>query len=395
MIKSIYSLGFALVLVGWCAGVGTRAGEAERIRISAEAWSTTPPIPIAMSGYSGEVDRVLRFDLEIAGFKFVGESDSSCQYVLKGGNSGQVEGRLTDALKRATLFAKAYSGGSVRSQAHALADDVVLAVTGKPGIARTKIAFKVSHGQTSEIYVADYDGHGAVPATQDKSIAAAPTWRPGHRTLVYTTYKLNNPDIVSHDLDSQERRVVARYSGSNISPAVSPDGRRVAMVLSKAGSPDVYVANIDGTGLKQLTRTREDESSPCWSPDGRTICFATRIDGRRTLAQVPSDGGAIQRIATSGVVNPTEPDWSPDGKYIAFTAQMGAFEICLVKAGGGEAKLLTSGEDPCWAANSRTLIFTKRGSGGKRFLSLLDVPTKQSKDVLQNIGISSQPSWAR
>lgn len=388
---------FGMVLVlnaGWGA-IGLRAGEPERIRISAEAWVTTPPIPIAMSGYTGEVDRVLRFDLEVAGFKFVSESDGSCQYVLKGGSAGRVEGRLTDVVKGATLFAKAYSGGSARSQAHALADDVVLEVTGKAGIARTKIAFKATQGQTSEVYVSDYDGHNAVPATQDKSIAAAPTWRPGHRMLFYTTYKLGNPDIVSQDLDSQARRVVARYSGSNISPAVSPDGQRVAMVLSKGGSPDVYVANIDGTGLKQVTQTRDDESSPCWSADGRTICFATRIDGRRTLAQVSADGGSVRRIATTGVVNPSEPDWSPDGKYIAFTAQMGGFEICLVKAGGGEVKLLTSGEDPCWAPNSRTLIFTKRGSGGKRSLSLLDVPTKQSKDVPQNFGICSQPSWAR
>jgi hypothetical protein len=74
---------------------------------------------------------------------------------------------------------------------------------------------------------------------------------------------------------------------------------------------------------------------------------------------------------------------------------MGNFEICLVKAGGGEVKLLASGEDPCWAGNSRTLIFARRGAGGKRFLSLLDVPTKQSKDMPQNFGACSQPSWAR
>jgi len=384
-----------LALCGFWLSLTLGAGEPERIRISAEAWVTTPPIPIAMSGYSGEVDRVLRFDLEIAGFKFVPDSDESCQYALRGGNATQVEGRLTDTVKRAIVLAKAYSGGTPRSQAHALADDVVLAVTGKPGIARTKIAFKAIRGQTGELFVADYDGHNALQVTHDNSLVAAPVWRPGHRMLLYTSYKLGNPDIVSQDLDTGKRQIVARYSGSNISPAVSPDGRRVAMILSKSGSPDVFVANIDGTGLKQLTQTREDESSPCWSPDGRTICFATKVDGRRILAQIPAEGGAMKRIPTSGVVNPSEPDWSPDGKYLAFTAQMGGFEICLVKAGGGEVKLLTSGEDPCWAGNSRTLIFVRRGAGGKRSLSLLDVPTKQSKDIPQNFGACSQPSWAR
>lgn len=389
------SLLIATLLLGLGTVIARGAEEAERIYIPRDAWSTTPPVPIALSGYSGEADKVLRFDLEVAGFKFVAENDEKCQYILKGSNAGQVEGRLSDAVSKAVRFAKAYSGGSTRTQAHALADDVVQAVTGKPGIARTKIAFKVTQGQNSEIYVADYDGYGATPVTQDNTVVAAPTWVPGRRTLFYTTYKFGNADIVSQDLGSGARQIVARYSGSNISPAVSSDGKRVAMILSKSGSPDLFVANADGSGLKQLTQTREDESSPCWSPDGRTICFAAKIDGRRTLAQVSVDGGPIKRIATSGVSNPTEPEWSPDGKHIAFTSQMGGFEICIVKAQGGEAKILASGEDPCWAGNSRTLIFTRRLGGGRRGLSLLDVPTKQSKDIPQNIGPCSQPSWAR
>lgn len=384
------------MLAGVVAGnnPGALAGEPERVVVTAEAWETTPPVPIAVSGFSGEVDRVLRFDLEIAGFKFVGETDEKCQYIVKGGNSAQVEAQLIDAIRKQAKWAKAYTGGTLRSQAHALADDIVLAITGKAGIARTKIAFKAAQGVNSEIYVADYDGGNAVPVTQDNTVVAAPTWVPGQRMLLYTTYKQGNADIVSQDLGSGARQIVARYSGSNISPAVSPDGRRVAMILSKSGSPDLYVANLDGSGLRQLTQTREDESSPCWSPDGRTICFATKIEGRRTLAQIPAGGGSIRRIPTSGVLNPSEPDWSPDGNYIAFTAQMGNFEICLVRARGGEAKLLVSGEDPSWAGNSRTLIFARR-SGGRRVLSLLDVPTKQSKDIALNVGSSSQPGWAR
>ncbi len=349
-------------------------------------------IPISMSGYSTEVLSVLRFDLEIQGFEMVGEDRA--QYLLKGGNGGQVEGRLTDAVNQANLLAKAYSGGSSRTQAHALADDVIQAVTGREGISRTKIAFKVTKGQSSEIYVSDYDGNSAVALTQDGSVVAAPCWVPGQRKLYYTTYKAGNPDIVSHDLTSGARSAVARYSGLNTSAAVSKDGRKVAMILSKSGSPDVYICNADGSDLKQLTKTKEDESSPTWSPDGRYVCFATRIEGRRVLAKVSIEGGAVQRIPTSGVSNPTEPDWSPDGRYIAFTAQMGGFEICVVPASGGEAKVMVGGEDPSWASNSRTIVFSRR-AGSKRVLSLLDVPTKQVKDIGQNLGTCSQPSWAR
>jgi len=174
---------------------------------------------------------------------------------------------------------------------------------------------------------------------------------------------------------------------------VSPDGRKVAMILSKDGWTDLYVGDVDGGNLKRLTKSPEDESSPCWSPDGQWICFATKIKERRVLCKIPATGGTAQRIPTDGVRSPTEPDWSPDGKWIAFTAQMADFQICVVPAAGGDATVLVAGEDPSWAPNSRTLVFNRRSVGR---LSLLDVPTKQVKDVPRvSSGINSQPSWAR
>ena len=165
------------------------------------------------------------------------------------------------------------------------------------------------------------------------------------------------------------------------------------MILSKDGWTDLYVSDIDGKNLKRLTKSPEDESGPCWSPDGRYVCFATKIKERRALCKVSASGGPVQRIATTGVSNPTEPDWSPDGKWIAFTSQGRDFSICVVPAEGGQATALVGGEDPCWSPNSRTLIFTRRSNG---HLSLLDAPTKQVKDVARvSSGENDQPSWAR
>ena len=349
-------------------------------------------IPISISGYTGEVDSVLKFDLEIAGFSLA--LGDKAAFTLESVAGAGVDGRLTERSTKVVLFANAYNGGSKRSQAHALADDVVKAVMHNPGIARTKIAFKVDTGQNSEIYVSDYDGFNATPITADHTIVAAPAWAPGHKLIFYTSYKSGHPDIYSHDLGTGERRVIARYSGLNTSATVSPDGKRVAMILSKSGSPDLYVCNLDGSGLKQLTQTREDESSPCWSADGTKICVVSRLNERRGLYIVPAAGGPMTRLRTEGVVNPSEPDWSPDGKTIVFTAQMGGFSICTVPATGGIATLITEGEDPCWAPNSRTVAFARRVKH-KRVLSLLDVPTKQVKDVAQSLGSCSQPSWAR
>jgi TolB protein len=364
------------------------------IRPELTVLGSTKPIPVSLEGFGSDVADVLKFDLYVQGFSFV--APDAAQYQISGTSTGSVQGRVVDRFAKSTILSRNYTGAVLRRQAHAFADDIVQAITHKNGIAQTKIAFKAQGANgNGEIYVADFDGHNAQSVTHDNTIVAAPAWVPGRLALYYDSYKLDNPDIWYHDLTTGQRRVVAHYSGSNISPAVSPDGSRVAMILSKSGSPDVWVSDADGSNLKQLTATPEDESSPCWSPDGQWICFATRINERRVLAKVPAGGGAIQRIPTAGAPNPTEPDWSPDGKWIAFTSQTGDFNICVVPADGSAPPVvLVTGEDPSWSPNSRTLIFTRR-TGGRYVLSVLDVFTKQVKDIARISGNDSQPAWAR
>ena len=358
----------------------THAGEAKRI-------------PISLEGYTGEVLSALKFDLDIQGFDVAGADRA--QYLVNGSNNSDVTGQLTDRVSKTVLLSVRYTGSTLRSEAHTLSDAIVEKITGRKGIARTKIAFKVENGQNSEICVADYDGHNAIAVTQDHTLSRDPAWVPGRRALYYTSYKAGNPDIYFHDLQSGTRRAFARFPGLNCGAVASPDGRRVAMVLSKGGSPDIYVCDADGGNLRQLTKTKEAESSSCWSPDGRWICYSSRELGRSALFVVSADGTSKRRLSTDGAINCTEPDWSPDGKTIVFTANMGGFQICTVPAGGGSATVLVAGEDPSWAPNSRTVIFTRNRVKGRGVVSLLDVPTKQTKDIQQTSGSCSQPSWAK
>ena len=353
-----------------------------------------PPISINISGLPVETEGILKFDLLFMGFTNV--PPDQAKYLINGSVSGGVtSGRVVEKINKNEVLAKGFSGGSQRTQIHALADFIAEKLTGKPGIAQSKIAFKVQpHTQgNGEIYIADYDGHNAQPVTQDNAIAAAPCWA-GRAMLFYISYKNGKPDIFSHNLTNGARKAVAHFNGSNISPAVSPDGKKLAMILSKSGSPDLYVSDLDGGNLKQLTHTREEESSPCWSPDNRTICFSSRKTGASALYKISIDGGEMQRIPTPGY-SPTEPDWSSDGKFIIFTSMAGDFSLFLIPADGhGGVTALVAGEDPSWAPNSRAVVFTRR-SRNTRVLSLLDVPTKQVKDVGRISGSNSQPSWAK
>jgi TolB protein len=358
----------------------------------------TKPIPVSLAGFTGEADSTLRFDLFFMGFEFV--SPDKARYNIQKNNAAGMGAQITDPLARQIIYNKAFTGASARQQAHALADDIARTLTKKPGIAQTRIATKVqpSGYGDGEIWVADYDGYNAAPVTKDNAICAAPTWA-GKSELLYVSYKLmGKPDILSHNLTTGARKALYRqYPGSSMSPAVSPDGQRIAFIHNKAGSPDLYVSDLDGGNLKQLTKTKEDESSPCWSPDSRTICFASRQTGKPALYTISANGGAMSRIPLSAA-SPTEPDWSPDGKYIVFTTPTSAgFQICVSPMEGnlrGAVTTLVAGEDPVWAPNSRAVIFV-RNVNNRRVLALLDVPSKQTKDIVRISGSASQPSWAR
>jgi len=386
---------FSLLTIG-LAAVALTGARAQEINVQSEitVMGQTKPIPISLSGFTGEGAEVLKFDLTVQGFSFV--TSDAAQYLVSGSDAGGITGSLTDKFAKRVLLSRSYNGASLRRQAHAFADDIVLAVTGKKGIGQTKIAYKAqpSGYGAGEIYVADFDGANAQRITTDNAIVAKPAWVPGRLALYYTSYALDNPDIFYHSLTTGQRRKIAAYSGLNTSAAVSPDGAKIAMVLSKSGSANIWVCSADGTNLKQVTYGVED-SSPTWSPDGSWICFATKHNERRRLAKVPAGGGTVQYLSTTGAANPTEPDWSPDGKWIAFTSQMGDFNICVMPADGSTPpSVLVGGQNPSWAPNSRTLAFD-RAVGYRQVLSVLDVFTKQYKDCVRATGSSSQPAWAK
>ena len=194
------------------------------IRQNINVVGRTQPVWVSMSGFTGEASEVLEFDLYVQGFGFTNAENA--QYLISGSNDGNLEGRVHGSRSaNRRLLAKAYKDAPLRRQAHAFADAFVEAL-GRKGIALTHIAFKVDTGRNSEIYVSDFDGHNPHQVTRDNSIVAAPSWVPGQFALYYTSYKKGNPAIFYHDLSSGERKTVAWYGGSSISPAVSPDGRQ-------------------------------------------------------------------------------------------------------------------------------------------------------------------------
>ena len=315
-------------------------------------------IRVAVTGFGGDAEAILDFDLSALGMEIT--TPDKAEFVVAGHANGKVEGSLLPAGASQPLWTRGYSGGSARSQAHALANDVVKEIRQTPPIFLDKIARSViSEGSSTEICVSDFDGFGATPVTRDGSLVAGPAWIPGGGGLFYTSWKNGDTQILKHNLSTGARSVFAGYPGANFSAEVSPDGQKVAMILSKGGNPNLYVSGIDGGNPRKLTSTHEEDSSPCWNPGSSEICYVSR-SGRARLEVISAEGGQPRPLRVTGVfANMTSPDWSPDGKLSRLRSGSGNFTICVVPAGGGEAQKLTDGEDPCWAPNSRTVIFCR------------------------------------
>lgn len=373
-----------------CATTAVRAEDVP-IRIEKDA---NHLIAINVSGLNDETARVVRYDLEVLGMEAT--TPDKAEYLISGTFNGSLQGQLADANKR-VIFRNVYQGSVARSLAHAFANDVAtqLRGAGSGSIYKTRIAYRVEQQTVSEVVVADYDGHQSTLATHDNSMVNGLSWGPGS-VLFYASWKNGSPQVLLHNLLTRERRVLTNTPGSSYCPAVSPDGRHVALVSNRTGYPDLYVCDSDGRNLRQLTHTQEEESSPTWSPDNRTICYSARVGKRAVLFTVNINGGAPRILPISGVGGQlTEPSWSPEGNKIVFTSNSGGFNLYSVPATGGAAVFLAAGEDGAWGPNSRTIIYTRRENGG-RVLSLLDEPTKHSKNVPERIsGSCSQADWAK
>ena len=89
------------------------------------------------------------------------------------------------------------------------------------------------------------------------------------------------------------------YHGSEVNPALSPDGKQVAFSWNgeKEDNYDIYVKLADAGDPVRLTTNAADDDSPAWSPDGRFIAFV-RSGASRT--RILRGSGAGWTRAQSG-----------------------------------------------------------------------------------------------
>lgn len=244
--------------------------------------------------------------------------------------------------------------------AHRVADDIVLALTGRPGMASTRIVMVGTRTGEKELYVCDSDGKNLRQLTSDRTISVAPKWGPNGQQLAYTSYRSHFPDVYLINVNTGNRTCIADYSGLNACPAISPDGRKVALILSKGGNPDLFIKDLSSGRLTRLTFTkRAAEASPSWSPDGKQIVYVSDMAGSPQLYIINRKGGKPERITGCGSEN-VDPDWGSNG-FIVYSSRVGRrYQIYVINPATLDihqiSKLDTDYENPSWAPDGRHIV---------------------------------------
>ena len=427
------------VTIGCLAALVTAAAAAQvQIDITRQIDRRTPiavPDFVTAPGHEAlgaELAEVIRYDLEFTGLfqlldrsqfpsSFTGfTSDASAidfdgwratnaeflvyVYITVQGAEIAAECRLFDVVGAQQVVGKRFTADTQwqRSLAHRFSDEIMLFLTGEPGVATSQIAFSGGQTGSKEIYVVDYDGASLRKVTDHasgsgKPISTLPAFSPEGKRIAYLSYKDRYPFLYILDLPSGASTPLSKNVGLNTSPAWRPNGSQLAVVLSQDANNEIYLMSQDGSSKQRLTNDRSVDASPTFSPDGGQIAFVSDRQGSAQIFVMGADGSGARRVSFHGG-KAYEPDWSPNGRLLTFVGEASGegFEIYVMNADGTNPRRLTnssgSNESPSFSADSRHIVFASTRSGRSE-LWTVNVETGEERRV-PGITLSAQaPSW--
>lgn len=321
--------------------------------------------------------------------------------ITRDAESFNVAVRVWDTVRCRDVLRKRYRqplGAAPEVVARRLADAVVEAFTGLPGVSSTEIAFVSDRRGNKEIYVMNADGTDARAATANRSINILPGWSPDGDTILYTTYRQDGQASLFLSSRGKRRpgRLLPSVTRAQYRGVFDPTGRKIALVISNGEAPDLYLSRDDGQQLRRLTNTRAIEVSPTWSPDGSELAFVSDKTGSPQIYVMRTDGGGVRRLTYDGSYN-TAPAWSPDGQWIAYEMRVaGQFDIWLIDPEGSvNVPLIShprSDEGPSWSPNSQMIAFssTRRGRAD---LYVIGRDGKDLRRLTRGAGDNTSPAW--
>ena len=296
---------------------------------------------------------------------------------------------------------------SVRRLAHIMADAIYERLTGEVGYFDTQIVFIAETGpvdkRVKRMAIMDQDGYGMRYLSDKKTFVMSPHFSPNMSTVVFLSYRNDDPMVWVLDLDTGDQTKLGNFGGMSFAPRFSPDGKKVALSLVKDGVTNIYEYEIETKSLRQLTFGKHIDTSPSYSPDGRYMAFNSDSSGSQQIHVLDLERGTQKRISF-GSGRYATPAWSPDGQFIAFTKMAdNTFFIGIMNPQGRHEKILAGGwymEAPSWAPGSRRIVYyeTEQSDNGQERVSHIrsvDITGQNLYDIELPDGINgTEATWS-
>ena len=313
--------------------------------------------------------------------------------------NGRVEARfrLLDVVKQTELAGQVVSAsdGQVRAVGHRIADLIYEKLTGDKGVFSTRIAYVNRKGQHFRLVVADSDGYNEQTVLSQNQPIMSPAWSPDGSHLAYVSFETDHAVVYVQSLYTNQRKLLAGFSGSNSAPAWAPNGKQLAVVLTRDGSSQIYLIRPDGSGISRITFSGAIDTEPNFSPDGQYLLFTSDRGGSPQIYRMPVKGGMEQRM-TFGEGTNFSPRHSPDGKGFVFTHLVsGKFYIAMQDFQTGQMEILTEGgweKKPSFAPNGKLIMFASEARE-RGILATVSSDGRVKQRMFTQSGDAREPVW--
>lgn len=358
------------------------------------------------------------------GFSFTNWKTIGAEFLLRvgykiSGSDLELETYLYYVPQQKLLMGKRYQATTKdgRATAHTLADDIVMALTGKKGIFRTKFVVASDRANVKasdrikEIYVMDWDGRNLVQVSKHKSIGLSPSWSPDGKTIAYTAFayhpnrKIHNADLFTYEIFSGKRFLISSRVGLNSGSVFDPSGKFIYLTMSMGGVADIYKLDMDGEIVKKITDGPRGALNvePAINGSGTMMVFSSDRQGQPMIFTMKPDGTEIIRRTHAGVYN-SSPSFSPDGKKIAFAGRdKGHFDIFIMNSDGSSIERLTEAkkpggawadnEDPSFSPDGRHIVFTSNRTGSNQ-IYIISTDGKNERRITADTSNYYKPRWS-
>ena len=193
------------------------------------------------------------------------------------------------------------------------------------------------------------------------------------------------------------------HRGYAAAPTFSPNGEWIAFRSDASwhGYLNIWTIRVNGTGLHRLTLGRGDlgADAPAFSANGRWVAFAAESRGGGNEIDRVALSGGHRRVLVPGTSKSSSygPTYSPDGRHLAWVQSPEVLRgrevahIYLGNANGRGGHRLTSGSEPQFYPDGRSIVFTRErrctnGTSGSE-IAVVSLDTRQQSLVKQACGV--------